>query len=85
MHQGWHILLQHAIEIEEEDHLQHNHGRGSRTTICSALDVSRAKAARKPQETVGFVLERAMLHMIDNYLIIGSKVRRQDVIIASDI
>ena len=51
----------------------------------SALDVSRAKAARKLQETMGFISERAMLHMIDNHLIIGSKVRRRDVIIASDI
>ena len=51
----------------------------------SALDVSRVKAARKLQETMGFISERAMLYMIDNYLIIGSKVRRQDVIIAGDI
>jgi len=51
----------------------------------SALDVSRAKAPRRLQETMGFISERAMLHMIDNHLIIGSKVRRRDVIIANDI
>jgi len=47
--------------------------------------LSRAKQARKLQETMGFVSERALLHMIDNNLIIGSKVWRRDVIIANDI
>ena len=51
----------------------------------SALDVSRAKEARKLQDTMGFISERDLLHMIDNNLIIGSKVRRRDVIIANDI
>ena len=47
-----------------------------------ALDVSRAKAARKLQETMRFISERAMLYMIDNHLIIGSKLRRRGVIIS---
>jgi len=34
---------------------------------------------------MGFISERAMLHVIDIHLIIGLKVRRRDVIIASDI
>ena len=34
---------------------------------------------------MGFISERDMLHMIDNNLIVGSKVRRRDVIIAGDI
>jgi len=34
---------------------------------------------------MGFISERDMLHMIDNNLIVGSKVRQHDVIIAGDI
>ena len=45
----------------------------------------RAKKARKLQETMGFISERDLLHMIDINLIIGSKVGRRDVIIANDI
>ena len=51
----------------------------------SALDVSRANQARNLQETMRFISERYLLHMINNNLIIGSKVRRRDVIIANDI
>jgi len=51
----------------------------------SGLDIDRAKKARKLQEAMGFISERDMLHMIDNNLIVGSKVRRRDVIIAGDI
>ena len=50
----------------------------------SAMDVERAKKARKLQETMGFI-ERDMLYMIDNSLIVGSKVWRRNVIIAGDI
>ena len=51
----------------------------------SKLDVARAKKARKLQEVMGFISERDMLNMIDKNLIIGSKVRRRDVLIANDI
>ena len=51
----------------------------------STLDVSRAKKSCKLQETMGSILKRDLLHMIDNNLIIGSEVRRRDVIIANDI
>jgi len=52
----------------------------------SALDVSRAKKARKLQETsIGFRSEWDLLQMIENTLIIGSKVRRRDVVIVNDI
>ena len=43
----------------------------------SVLGVSRAKKARKLQETIGFISERDLLHMIDNNFVIGSKVRRR--------
>ena len=63
-------MLQHAIGVEEQQY--------------SAVDVSRAKQAHKLQNTMGFIAERDMLHMIDNNLIVRSKVRRRDVIIAND-
>jgi len=52
------------------------------------LDVSRAKKARKLQETMGFISERDtihMMHMIENNLIRGSRVRRRDVHMVNDI
>ena len=51
----------------------------------SALDVNRAKAARKLQETMGFISERDLLQIVDNNLIRDSKVRRRDVLTAGDI
>jgi len=40
----------------------------------SALDVERAKKARKLQETMGFISDRDLLQVIDHNMIIGSKV-----------
>ena len=51
----------------------------------SALDVGRAKAARKLQEVMGFISEMDLLHVIDHNLIRDSKVRRRDVLMAKDI
>ena len=51
----------------------------------SGLDIDRAKKARKLQETIRFISERDMLHMIDHNVIVGSKVRRRDIIVAGDI
>ena len=51
----------------------------------SALDIGRAKKARKLQEIMGFISERDLLNIIDNNLIINSKVKRRDVLMAKDI
>ena len=40
----------------------------------SALDVNRAKKARKLQETMGFISERDLIQVVDNNLIQDSKV-----------
>ena len=51
----------------------------------SDIDIRRAKAARKLQETMGYPSKRAFLHMIDNNLIKNCPVTRRDVMIAQDI
>jgi len=51
----------------------------------SAIDVGRAKKARKLQEVMGFILEADLLRVVDHNLIRDSKVRRRDILTATDI
>ena len=51
----------------------------------SDLDIRRAKAARKLQETMGYPSTKAFLKMIDNNMIKNCGVTRRDVKIAEDV
>jgi hypothetical protein len=51
----------------------------------SDLDVRRATAARKLQDTLGYPSVKAFLKMIDNNLILNCPVTRRDITIAEDI
>ena len=51
----------------------------------SDLDVKRATAARKLQDTLGYPSKTAFLKMIDNNLIMNCAVTRRDILMAEDI
>jgi hypothetical protein len=51
----------------------------------SDLDVRRATAAKKMQDTIGYPSNKEFMKMIDNNLIVNCAVTRRDVIIARDV